>query len=183
MHRVWVEAALNGPWSRSRQPGIPDSVGAIVAEGIACAAAGASIIHVHAYDGGGAQTFDWQVYARIIEGIRAKVDVPVYPSIPSAGIGAGPGPTEAAARFAHLEALAARGLLEFVVVDPGSVNFTELSTGPDTVPARTYLNPESHVRHGLTIAAKFGLHPAYAIYEPGFTRAGAALARAMGAKT
>src|SRR5215470_17435372 len=45
---------------------------AIVGEGIACAAAGACIIHVHAYDGGGPQTFDWQVYARIIEGIRAR---------------------------------------------------------------------------------------------------------------
>ena len=74
MHKVWIEAALNGPWSRRRQPGIPDTVDAIVAEGIACAAAGC-VIHVHAYDGGGPQTFDWQVYARIIEGIRAKVDV------------------------------------------------------------------------------------------------------------
>jgi uncharacterized protein (DUF849 family) len=183
MQRTWIEAALNGPWSRNRQPGIPDTVEAIVADGIACAAAGACIIHAHAYNGGGPQTFDWQVYARIIEGIRAKVDVPVYPSIPSAGIGVGPLPHEASARFAHLEALAKRGLLELAVVDPGSVNFTELSAGPDTVPALTYLNPESHVRHALAFAARFGFHPAYAIYEPGFTRAGATLARAMGTKT
>jgi 3-keto-5-aminohexanoate cleavage enzyme len=33
--------------------------------------------------GGGPQTFDWQVYARIIAGIRAKIDVPVHPAIPS----------------------------------------------------------------------------------------------------
>jgi 3-keto-5-aminohexanoate cleavage enzyme len=183
MRKVWIEAALNGPWSRRRQPGIPDTVNAIVAEGIACAAAGACIIHVHAYDGGGSQTFDWQVYARIIEGIRAKVDVPVYPSIPSAGIGVGPLPLEAAERFAHVEALAARGLLEFAVIDPGSVNFTELAIGADTPPAPTYLNPESHVRHALAFAARYGFHPAYAIYEPGFTRAGAALARAAGART
>jgi 3-keto-5-aminohexanoate cleavage enzyme len=183
MHKTWIEAALNGPWSRTRQPGIPDTVEAIVAEGITCAAAGACILHVHAYDGGGPQTFDWQVYAQIIEGIRTKVDVPVYPSIPSAGIGVGSLPEDATTRFAHLEALAERGLLEFAVVDPGSVNFTELSAGPDSVPARTYFNPESHVRHALAFAARFGFHPAYAIYEPGFTRAGAALARAMGAKT
>jgi 3-keto-5-aminohexanoate cleavage enzyme len=77
MRKVWIEAALNGPWSRRRQPGIPDTFDAIVAEGVACADAGACIVHVHAYDGGGPQTFDWQVYARIIEGIRAKIDVPV----------------------------------------------------------------------------------------------------------
>jgi uncharacterized protein (DUF849 family) len=183
MHKVWIEAALNGPWSRRRQPGIPDTVEAIVADGIACAEAGACIIHVHAYEGGGSQTFDWQVYARIISRIRAKLDVPVYPSIPSAGIGVGPLPDEAAHRFAHVEALAARGLLEFAVIDPGSVNFTELAIGPETPAAPTYLNPEAHVRHALAFANRYGFHPAYAIYEPGFTRAGAALARAMGTKT
>jgi 3-keto-5-aminohexanoate cleavage enzyme len=182
MRKVWIEAALNGPWSRARQAAIPDTVGAIVADGIACAAAGACIIHVHAYDGGGPQTFDWQVYARIIEGIRAKVDVPVYPSIPSAGIGVGPLPDEAAGRFAHVEALAARGLLEFAVIDPGSVNFTELAIDAATPAAPTYLNPEAHVRHAMAFAKRYGFHPAYAIYEPGFTRAGAALARAMGTK-
>ena len=183
MQKVWIEAALNGPWSRKRQPGIPDTVEAIVSEGIACAAAGACIVHVHAYDGGGPQTFDWQVYARIIEGIRAKVDVPVYPSLPTAGIGTGPLPNEAAERFAHVEALAARGLLEFAAIDPGSVNFTELATGRDTPAAPTYLNPESHIRHALAFAVRYNFHPAYAIYEPGFTRSGAALARAMGTKT
>lgn len=182
MGKVWIEAALNGPWTRKRQPGIPDTVDAIVAEGVACAEAGACIIHVHAYDGGGPQTFDWQVYARIIESIRAKIDVPVYPSIPSAGIGVGPLPNEAAQRFAHVEALAARGLLEFAVIDPGSVNFTELKIGPGTPAAPTYLNPEAQIRHALAFAARYGFHPAYAIYEPGFTRSGAALARAMGTK-
>ena len=79
MRKVWIEAALNGAWTRALQPGIPDTVEAIIAEGVACARAGATIIHTHAYDGG-PQTFDWQVYARIIEGIRKQVDVPVYPS-------------------------------------------------------------------------------------------------------
>ncbi len=175
MGKVWIEVALNGPWSRARQPGIPDDVEAIVAQGIACAKAGACIVHTHAYDGGGPQTFDWQVYARIIEGIRSKADVPVYPSIPMGG-----GMTSEA-RFAHIEALAARGLLEFAVVDPGSVNFTELR--PRSEPAPTYLNSEADVRHGLALAVRYGFHPAYAIYEPGFARAGAALARKLGAKT
>jgi 3-keto-5-aminohexanoate cleavage enzyme len=183
MQKVWIEAALNGPWTRKRQPGIPDTVEAIVAEGIACAQVGACIVHVHAYDGGGSQTFDWQVCARIIEGIRAKADVPVYPSLPTAGIGTGPLPNEAAERFAHVEALAARGLLEFAAIDPGSVNFTELAIRRDTPAAPTYLNPESHIRHALAFAVRYGFHPAYAIYEPGFTRSGAALARAMGTRT
>ncbi|MBV8405989.1 MAG: 3-keto-5-aminohexanoate cleavage protein [Alphaproteobacteria bacterium] len=177
MRKVWIEVALNGAWSRKLQPGIPDTLDAIIEQGVACAQAGASIIHTHAYENGGRQTFDWQVYARIIEGIRAEVDVPVYPSYPAA-----PADSPAAARFAHVEALAERGLLEFAVVDPGSVNFTTAKTSAGAKPADTYLNPEAHVRHALDFAARKGLHPAFAIYEPGFTRAGAALAKAAAVK-
>jgi 3-keto-5-aminohexanoate cleavage enzyme len=186
MRKVWIEVALNGAWSRALQPKIPDTIEAIIAEGVACARAGATIIHTHAYDCGGPQTFDWQVYARIIEGIRAQVDVPVYPSYPTiqtTDIPASLEVAEAAARFAHIEALAARGLLEFAVVDPGSVNFTLTATTSKATPAGTYMNPEGHVRHALDFAARHGFHPAFAIYEPGFTRAGAALARAAGVKT
>lgn len=177
MRKVWIEVALNGAWSRRLQPRVPDTVEAIVAEGIACARAGAAIVHTHAYHDG-KHTFDWQVYARIIEGIRAVIDVPVYPSYPAAD----PGMT-AEQRFGHVEKLAERGLLEVAVVDPGSVNFTTAITTAEAKPAFTYLNPEAHVRYALAFAAKHGLPPAYAIYEPGFTRAGAALARAAKVKT
>ena len=180
MRKVWIEVALNGAWSRALQPGIPDTIESIIAEGVACARVGAAIVHTHAYTDGGRQTFDWQVYARIIEGIRAEVDVPVYPSyptIPNTGI-----EVAAADRFAHIEALAERGLLEFAVIDPGSVNLTLARTKAGAKPAGTYINPEAHVRHALDFAARKGLHPAFAIYEPGFTRAGAALARAAGVK-
>jgi 3-keto-5-aminohexanoate cleavage enzyme len=184
MRKVWIEAALNGPWSRALQPGIPDTIEAIIAEGIACAKAGAAIVHTHAYDGGGPQTFDWQVYARIIEGIRAKVDVPIYPSFPTSMIGGGDaGVPDPEVRFSHIDALASRGLIEFAAVDPGSVNFTQVTTTSQAKAAGTYVNPESHVRHALGIARRHGLHPAFAIYEPGFIRAGAALARMTGVKT
>ncbi len=175
MRKVWIEVALNGAWSRKHQPGIPVTVEAIVAEGVACARAGAAIIHTHAYTDDGTHTCDWQVYARIIEGIRAEIDVPVYPSYPTAA--------DAASRFAHIDALAERGLLDFAVIDPGSANFTLLRTRQGAKPADTYLNPEAHIRHALDFAARHGFHPAFAIYEPGFTRAGAALARAAGVKT
>jgi uncharacterized protein (DUF849 family) len=179
--KVWIEVALNGAWGRDVQPGIPATVEAIVAEGIACAKAGAAIIHVHAYANGSSQTFDWQVYARIIEGIRKVADVPVYPSYPA--IPEASPELDAPTRFAHLQALAERGLLDFAVIDPGSVNFTTTTIKPGAKPAFTYRNPEAHVRHVLDLAQRQGLHPAFAIYEPGFTRAGAALARAAGVKT
>jgi len=182
MRKVWIEAALNGGWSRALQPGIPDTVDSIIAEGIACARAGATIVHVHAYDGGGPQTHDWQVYARIIEGIRNEVDVPIYPSYPAFTANGDASLADVAVRFSHIEALVARGLIEFTLVDPGSVNFTLTTTTAAAPPADTYMNPEDHVRYALDFSARHGLHPDFAIYEPGFLRAGAALARAAGTK-
>ena len=133
----------------------------IVAEGIACAQEGAAIVHVHAYDeASGRQHDDADVYARIIEGIRARCDCIVYPTIPLGG------DTSAAARFAAIEGLARRGLLECAVVDPGSVN----------IAGYVYLNSDEHIRHGLALAARHRFHPGYAIYEPGFLRLGAKLA-------
>jgi uncharacterized protein (DUF849 family) len=181
MRKVWIEAALNGAWSRALQPGIPDTIDAIISEGVACANAGAAIVHMHAYDGGGPQTFDWQVYARIIEGIRNQVDAVVYPSYPARSEADGGTPSYAE-RFAHIEQLAARGLIDFSVSDPGSVNFTLARTKAEAQPADTYINPEPQVREALAFAARHDLPPNLAIYEPGFARAGAALARAAGTR-
>jgi 3-keto-5-aminohexanoate cleavage enzyme len=177
MAEIWLEAAINGPWGRGRQPGIPVTTGEIIADGIAAAKAGAAIIHLHVYDDNtGRQTDDWQVYARAIEGIRAAVDVIVCPTIPLAGSGFAGDATSASGRFAHLDELGRRGLVEWGVIDPGSVNFSARDDVVANRPGFVYTNPEEHIREGLAVAARHRLHPSFAIYEPGFTRAGAALA-------
>jgi uncharacterized protein (DUF849 family) len=177
---VWLEAALNGPWTRARQPRIPITVEEIVADGIACAQAGAAIIHLHAYDEAmGKQRDDWQIYARIIEGIRARSDAIVYPTVPLAGSGFAGDAMSARSRYAHIEELAKRGLIEWAVVDPGSVNlalFDDIAKGE---PGFVYQNPGDHVLEGLRVCAQYGVRPSYAIYEPGFARLGAALAKAV----
>jgi uncharacterized protein (DUF849 family) len=175
---IWLEAALNGPWGRTLQPGMPITVGELVAEGIACARAGAAIVHVHAYDERtGRQRDDALTYRQIIEGIREQADVIVYPTLPVMGGSDAPRAMIAPERFKAAEQLAMWGLLEWAVVDPGSVNLAH----HDRLAARqegfVYLNPEGHVRYGLELAARYGFHPSYAIYEPGFLRLGAALAR------
>lgn len=180
MHEVlgknWLEVALNGAWTRKRQPGIPVSVAEIVEQGIACVNAGAAIVHVHAYDEKtGEQKDDPQLYARIIEGIRSKVDAIVYPTVPSTGLNRIDANSSAAQRYAHVEALAASGLLEWAVVDPGSVNFAHYQDLNKDKHGFVYSNSEEHIRYGLTLARRYGFHPSYAIYEPGFARLGASL--------
>ncbi|MDB5589490.1 3-keto-5-aminohexanoate cleavage protein [Enterovirga sp.] len=174
MAEVWIEAALNGPWGRERQPGIPITVEEIVQDGLAAAAAGAAIVHVHAYDPAtGRQRDEWEIYARIIEGIRARCDAIVYPTVPLAGSGyAG----AAVRRYGHVEELARRGLIEWAVLDPGSVTFARFDELRDGESGFTYLNSMADIRDGLGVLARYRVRPGYAVYEPGFTRLGAALA-------
>lgn len=176
---TWLEVALNGPWSRRRQPGIPVLADEIVDDALRCVDAGASVLHFHAYDPAtGRQSDDFALYAPVIERIRARADVICYPTLPFAGSMDTPSPLSAAQRFAAVEQLAAAGLIEWAVVDPGSVHIAhrdDLAAGREGF---VYANPESHVRHGLALAQRHGFHPSYAIYEPGFLRLGAALHRA-----
>lgn len=174
--KIWLEAALNGAAGRALQPRIPISEDEIVEEALACAGEGAAIIHFHAYDGAGKPIENADVYSRIIERIRAKSDAIVYPTLALAG--------DVEARYRPIRILAERGLMEWGVVDPGSVNIThrmQAAAGADGV---HYPNPDGHIREGLKLAAKDGWRPAFAIYEPGFARLGAALAAAVpGLKT
>ena len=138
MSPVWIEAALNGAWTKERQPLIPTEPADIIREGVACAALGAAIIHVHAYDADGRPCEDVDIYTRIVEGNR--------------------------------------GLLEWVPIDPGSVNINSYASVASGIGGHLYINSDAHIRRGLTFAAEAGLHPTFAIYEPGFIRMGAALA-------
>lgn len=176
MNETWIEAAINGPWGTERQPGIPTTVEACIEQGVNCAEAGAAIIHVHAYDPEqDEQNDDPDRYARIIEGIHEETDAIVYPTIPPVGL-VGDSMMSADERYGHQEELGRRSVLEWSVVDPGSMNFARYSDIERGTEGFIYQNPESHVRRGLEIAAQYGVSPSYAIYEPGFIRLGAALA-------
>jgi len=176
MTKTWIEAAINGPWGSDRQPGSPTTVEECVEQGVACAEAGATIVHVHAFDPEtDEQDDDPDTYARIIEGIQDEVDAIVYPTIPPLGL-IEEATMSAAERFAHQAELGRRGLLEWAVVDPGSTNVSSYEAIERDEPGSVYENPESHVREGLEICARNGASPSYAIYEPGFVRLGAALA-------
>lgn len=180
MRKVWIEAALNGAWTRERQPAIPVSMAEIIADGIAAAEAGAAIIHLHAYDEAtGRQRDDYDIYAPIIEGIRAKADAIIYPTLPIAGSGYAGDLCTAGERYAHVERLALNDLLEWAVIDPGSAVFTRFDEIKCGEAGFTYLNPDDHFREGMRIAGQYGVRPSYAIYEPGCARLGAATAAAM----
>ena len=159
---------------------MPFSVADLVREGLACAAAGASIIHLHAYDQAtGIQNDDPEIYAAVFEGIRAKSDAIVYPTLPFVAGEAAFGPEAVEARYRAVAWLGARGLMEWGCVDPGSINLATFAECEDAGPGSTYLNPGAHVLRGLELAIRDGTVPSFAIYEPGFIRQGAAYVRGL----
>ncbi|HEX2590012.1 MAG TPA: 3-keto-5-aminohexanoate cleavage protein [Rhizomicrobium sp.] len=178
MAKTWLEVALNGGLTRESQPHVPVSVEEIVADGIACVKAGASIVHLHSYDiATGRQKDDVDLYARIIDGIRSKVDAIVYPTVIGGTRGASEVTVVGPERYKAVVGLAERGLLEWTVCDPGSTN-TALYAGVERGwKSSVYVNTESDIRTGLALALEHGLVPSYAIYEPGFLRLGSALAK------
>ncbi|MFN3959692.1 MAG: 3-keto-5-aminohexanoate cleavage protein [Parvularculaceae bacterium] len=173
---VWLEAAVNGAAGRALQPRIPVTADEIIDDAVASAEAGAAIIHLHAYDANGAPVEDADIYSYIIEGVRARTNAIVYPTLALKG--------DREARLAPIRTLARRGLLDWGVVDPGSVNITHRMQAAAGMDGVHYPNPDDHIRAALALAAADGWRPAYAIYEPGFARLGAAMAAATpGLKT
>jgi uncharacterized protein (DUF849 family) len=85
-----------------------------------------------------------------------------------------------AQRYAAVEKLLRAGLIEWAVVDPGSVNIAHAEDVAAQREGFVYANPEAHVRYGLALARAHRMTPSYAIYEPGFVRLGAALHAAAG---
>jgi 3-keto-5-aminohexanoate cleavage enzyme len=175
--KTWLEVSLNGSWTRRHQPLIPVSPPEIIAEGIAAVRAGAAIVHLHAYDAAtGRQRDDAEIYAAIISGIRTEVDAIVYPTIPHLEPGHD-SRERARRRYGAIEALGRRGLLEWMVVDPGTVNLARYDAIVGGGEGIVYVNSESDIRAGLDLAQRYRLHASYAIYEPGFLRLGTALHR------
>jgi 3-keto-5-aminohexanoate cleavage enzyme len=113
MEKLIITAALTGAEvTREQQPALPITPEEIGAAAQACAAAGASIVHVHARNPDGSPTQDKSVYAQIIAAVRTRCDVIVQVS------------TGGAVGMTPQERLAPVTLLpEMATLSMGSVNF------------------------------------------------------------
>jgi 3-keto-5-aminohexanoate cleavage enzyme len=176
--KTLIEVAVNGAWTRKYQPKIPVTAKEVINDGVACIKAGAAVIHAHTLDPDtGRQNADVNNSAAFMEGIRSQVDAIVYPTI----IGGKPDPADPAWLWRPTVELAKRGILEWGVLDPGSVNFCRYDVGPSGLGGMggngLYANPNNSLEAAAALAAEYKFHPAYACYEAGFVRQGALLHR------
>jgi uncharacterized protein (DUF849 family) len=66
-----LEACLNGSRTSAEHPAIPRTPDELAAEGRASVAAGARVLHVHAYDDDGRETFAAEPCAAVLRAVRA----------------------------------------------------------------------------------------------------------------
>ncbi len=169
---VILEVALNGATPTSRNPHVPQTQAALVADALRCIEAGASIVHTHAPDisvGGEAGA---RLYLEHFEPVHARYpDAILYPTLVF-------GKT-IQEKTSHLEPLRRLFPLRMGFVDPGSVNLT--ATGEDGMPMLTdwvYTNSPADIAYKFELCKRLGLGPGMAIFEPGFLRMALAFAKA-----
>ncbi len=168
MEDLIIECSLNEQVTKSENPHVPISVDEVIADGLAAAAAGASILHFHARDEatGALLHPGTEVYRQILRGIRREnSDVILYPTY-----GTSPTPEE---RFAHLAILAADPdcRLDFATIDPGAVNYADYDPktkqiGWDYVLSVTH----TEVQHFFALAKRHGMKFSFTVRELGQIR-------------
>lgn len=158
-----IEVAVNGGTQRSEHPRVPITPEEIVADGRACAAEGASVIHVHGRKPDGAWAFDdADAHREAFRTLRGDGLV-VYPSMMFSR-------DDPEARFRHVDQLASEGLLDWAPVDTGTTYLVPCPDGRLAARGFTYENPVADNRHALSLCLKHHLAPSVAAYEPHFIR-------------
>ena len=179
--KTWLEVSLNGAHSKASQPNGPHDALKIIEEGIACAEAGVAIIHFHAFYGDSdQQVYDADTYGRIIEGVRKYSDALVYGTVPMIGDLGSAQILTPEERYRPTEELLQAGLLDSFVVDAGLVNFGSYDGISANAPAGMYINPIAYVRYAMDLAKTYDVTPTVGVWEPGFLRTAAAVAKASG---
>jgi uncharacterized protein (DUF849 family) len=174
---VIIEVALNGGTPRSVSPRVPLTTDEIVADALACIAAGASIVHHHNEEPvlGGDGNHSPHPYAAAWRQIRQSHPNAIF--YPTMGGGA-PG-IRIEQRYAHIEALAATGLLDLGLVDPGTTNIGRFdAAGLPRADALVYENTYADSVYMIETCRRLGLGMSLSIFEPGFVRVIAAYLRA-----
>ncbi len=72
-----LQAALNGDFTKSRHPTMPESIEELVRDAVDCVAAGANAIHLHPRDGQGKERLDAEVVDSVVRAVRDACSVPV----------------------------------------------------------------------------------------------------------
>jgi uncharacterized protein (DUF849 family) len=72
-----LQAALNGPYTKTEHPAMPTSVEELIRDAVACVSAGARAIHLHPRDATGRERLDAAIVDATVIAVRDACAVPV----------------------------------------------------------------------------------------------------------
>lgn len=175
MQRLIIAVGLNENATRDQNPNVPITPDEIASDIAECVEAGASIVHVHCRDPSTGEPImdDPAAYVELFHTIRARVDVPVYPTYPNG---------DTVGRYQHVKALMedpACGL-EIAPVIAGSADLTPpLEYAREAPQADWYLHqPIGDILYQLGLAREHDLWVSHDLMEPGGLRTVISLYRA-----
>jgi uncharacterized protein (DUF849 family) len=167
MDPLIIEAAINGATPAALNPHAPRTVAEVVACAAACIEAGAAIVHTHFDDGLLEARHASAPYREAWTAIAQRYpDAVLYPTM-----GSGGPHTNIRERYAHVEELAAAGVLRMALIDPGSVSLGPLDA--DGLPLAVdfvYQNTFADVAYMVDVCRARGLAAHISVFEPGFLR-------------
>lgn len=171
MPEVILEVAINGETRKARNPNAPRSPQEIAADGLACLAGGAGLIHNHIDDplleGEAAADEYGRGWSAILESEPDAILCPTMAA--SAGI---------EGRIAHFPTCARRHGARMAPLDPGSMNMPLSGGSATSANVMAYTNSYETIERVLDELGRLGLGASMGIYEPGFLRAAVAFHRA-----
>jgi 3-keto-5-aminohexanoate cleavage enzyme len=173
MEPLIIECSLNEQVTKAQNEHVPITQEELVADALASAAAGASILHFHARDpeSGDLLHPGTEVYRDVMREIRrTNPDVILYPTY-----GASPTPEE---RFIHLGVLARdpEVRLDFATIDPGAVNYGDFNWSETDQTKKAlgwdYILSVSHteIEYFFALARECGIQFSYTVRELGHVR-------------
>jgi 3-keto-5-aminohexanoate cleavage enzyme len=173
MEPLIIECSLNEQVTKAQNPHVPIAKDELVADALAAAAAGASILHFHARDTASGDLLHpgTEFYRDVMRDIRrTNPDVILYPTY-----GASPKPEE---RFVHLIALAEdpETRLDFATIDPGAVNYGDFNWRETDATKKSlgwdYILSVSHteIEYFFGLAREHGIQFSYTVRELGHVR-------------
>ena len=167
--RIIIEARVNELATRKGNPHVPFLTGEVIADAIACANEGASIVHYHGRTADGEPEHAAEFYLEANAGIRAGCDALIHPTL-----GYVANDADAMGRFAAVEEMmrSPDTAPDFAPMDCGSVNvdWWNPETGQYDTTDLIYKNSTGTLMHFAERIDHHGLKPYLVSWNVSFTR-------------
>jgi len=172
VHKLMIEAAINELASKEENPNVPYGPDEVAQDVIACARAGAAIVHFHAREAktGNQLRLSHETYIEIYRAVQKESDVILYPGYP-------PGHTSGWSkedRISHILKMANEPSIrvELATLDVGSVNTGRydrhahqfMKTGG------AYINTHADLIYFIEALSSHGIHFNLGLRDPGHMR-------------